>query len=122
MKRFARWLWLKLTGDDPVIVRGHFDSLSALNECHCRFLEKLAVEHPELQAIIEEHQIERFQVLHKDIEIGLVTEIGLVVESLKKLVGFADCWRDTLGYPQEYVKLLIKDYQQENEENKQKNI
>ncbi len=57
-KRITRWLWLKLTGDDPVIVKGHFDTLSALNECHCRFLERLQREHPQLKSIIQQHQQE----------------------------------------------------------------
>jgi hypothetical protein len=61
MKCIARWLWLKLTGDDPVIVRGHFDRLSALNECHCFFIDRLQKEHPELKSIIEEHQRERLK-------------------------------------------------------------
>ena len=59
MKRVVRWLWIRLTGDDPVIVRGHFDTLSALNECHCRFLDRLQSEHPELQTTIAAHQQER---------------------------------------------------------------
>lgn len=59
MKRLVRWLWIRLTGDDPVIVRGHFDTLSALNECHCRFLETLTREHPELHPTIDAHQQER---------------------------------------------------------------
>lgn len=56
---FIRWIWIKLTGDDPVIVRGHFDSLSALNETHCRFLDDLERNHPELKQVINAHQEER---------------------------------------------------------------
>ena len=59
MKRIVRWLWLRLTGDDPIVVRGHFDTLSALNECHCRFLDTLIREHPELQSTIDAHQQDR---------------------------------------------------------------
>lgn len=63
LKRFARWLWLKVADEDPIVVSGHFNTLSALNECHVRFIERLEKEHPELKSLIEEHQEERVVAL-----------------------------------------------------------
>jgi len=59
IKKFARWLWLKVTGEDPIVVAGHFNTLSSLNGCHVRFIEQLEKDHPELKSLIEEHQKER---------------------------------------------------------------
>jgi hypothetical protein len=65
IKYLTRWLWIKCTGDDPVVVRGHFDALSSLNECHVRFIEQLQKEHPELKDIIETHQKDRCEALDR---------------------------------------------------------
>lgn len=71
LKKFARWLWLKATDEDPIVVAGHFDTLSALNGCHVRFIEQLEKDHPELKSLIEEHQKDRARacepVYHCDI-------------------------------------------------------
>ena len=61
--KLARWLWIKCTGEDPVVVRGHFDDLSSLNECHVSFIERLEREHPELKDMIKTHQEDRCNAL-----------------------------------------------------------
>lgn len=62
-KQLTRWSWLKLTGEDPVVVSGYFHSLSSLNSCHCEFLDRLDKDHPELKLVIEEHQRNRAMAL-----------------------------------------------------------
>jgi hypothetical protein len=65
MKSFARWLWIKLTNEDPVVVSQNFETLSRLNECHVRFIEKLLSDHPELKDTIDEHQKQRLKECSK---------------------------------------------------------
>jgi len=59
LKKFARWLWEYVTGEDPIVVSGHLSTMESLNGCHVRFIEQLEKDHPELKSLIEEHQKDR---------------------------------------------------------------
>lgn len=59
LKKFARWLWLKLTDEDPIVVSRLLSTYESLNECHVGFIEQLEKEHPELKSMIKKHREER---------------------------------------------------------------
>jgi hypothetical protein len=63
--RIVRWLWEKLTGEDPFVVSLSNDRLERLNGVHCDWLQKLEREHPELEEEINRHHMEdRLNALH----------------------------------------------------------
>lgn len=67
-QRFLRWGWLKLTGEDPLIIRNHWKFLEKLNACHCEWIEYLKIARPDLKDEIFHHESERLKICCREVE------------------------------------------------------
>ena len=62
--RLVRWGWLRLTGEDPVVVSRYLRDLEHLNGLHVEFLIQLECRHPDLKPELDAHRQARFAALN----------------------------------------------------------
>jgi len=63
-RQLIRWAWLKLTGEDPVVVSRLLTDCERLNSVHVKFLEQLEHQYPNLKPEIKAHQKQRFDAIN----------------------------------------------------------
>jgi hypothetical protein len=56
---FLAWLWKKSLGEDLIVNKSLLDCFSYINEEHCKFLNQLENNYPEIKDIIKKHQEKR---------------------------------------------------------------
>lgn len=67
-QRFLRLGWLKLNGEDPVVIRNHWRFMERINSCHCNWIEHLKKTYPDLKDEIFDHETERLNICSSDLD------------------------------------------------------